>query len=61
MLNPGRKGESQAEKAFKEIMAENSSILAINISLQIPEAERITNRINSKKPKLQKLKTRRTF
>ena len=49
MLNPGRKGESQAEKAFKEIMAENSSILAINISLQIQEAEQTPNRINPKK------------
>lgn len=31
-------------------MAENSPKLAIDINLWIPEAERITNRINPKKP-----------
>ena len=39
----------KTEEEYKEIMAENSSNLAINISLHIQETEQIPNRINPQK------------
>lgn len=41
-------------------MPENFPNLATSINPRIPESESVTNRINPEKPKLQKLKTRKT-
>lgn len=43
------KRECESEEKCKEIMAEKSSNLAINVSLHIQETEQIPNRINPKK------------
>ena len=45
----GEEKEGTAEKALKEITAENFPKLAKDINLQIQEAEQIPKKINSKK------------
>lgn len=58
----GRIKKFEAEKAPKGIMAENSPTVAINISLQIQEAEQTLNSVSPKKfmPRCMIIKLKKT-